>query len=215
MKISTRRNSAVGLVSAGTLGVLVVIGMFAMLYRLVAVPFDPTTSHQPLPLEFSDVKPPSLPPVEPPPPEESEPEPTSGVTPITDLVDTGSSDIDRPGRPDGVDIYIPVGPTTGPGGFGISPVGNDQDATPTVRIQPIYPASAEIRGIEGWVRVQFTITSTGAVRDARVVAANPGRVFDESALRAIERWRYSPRIVDGVAVDRVGVETLIEFQLTE
>jgi protein TonB len=77
------------------------------------------------------------------------------------------------------------------------------------------PARALATGVEGWVQVQFAITPTGAVRDAVVVASEPGTTFDDAALKAIARWRYNPRVDDGVAVERVGVETVIRFQLEQ
>ena len=93
--------------------------------------------------------------------------------------------------------------------------GSDQDAIPLVRIAPDYPPRALSRGIEGWVIVQFTITETGAVADAVVVDADPKEIFDEAALKSIARWRYNPRVEGGVAVARVGVQTIIRFQLEE
>ena len=38
-------------------------------------------------------------------------------------------------------------------------------------------------------------------------------MFDDAALKAIARWRYNPKVEDGVAVERVGVQTVIRFQL--
>lgn len=93
--------------------------------------------------------------------------------------------------------------------------GSDTDVVPLVRIPPQYPPRAASRGIEGWVQVQFTITATGAVKDARVVDAEPEGVFDEAALGAIARWRYNPKVEDGVAVERVGVQTVIRFVLEQ
>ena len=93
--------------------------------------------------------------------------------------------------------------------------GSDQDVIPLVRIAPDYPPRALSRGIEGWVIVQFTITATGSVTDAIVVDSDPKEIFDEAALRAIARWRYNPRVEGGVAVERVGVQTIIRFQLEE
>ncbi|MGH8246953.1 MAG: energy transducer TonB, partial [Gammaproteobacteria bacterium] len=61
--------------------------------------------------------------------------------------------------------------------------------------------------------VQFTITAAGTVKDAKVVASDPKNIFDDAALRAIARWRYNPKILDGAAVERVGVQTKITFQL--
>lgn len=93
--------------------------------------------------------------------------------------------------------------------------GADTDVIPLVRISPEYPPRALRRGIEGWVQVQFTITPTGAVTDATVVAADPPGLFDEAAIRSILRWRYNPKVEGGVAVERVGVQTLIRFELEE
>jgi protein TonB len=91
--------------------------------------------------------------------------------------------------------------------------GSDRDVLPLVRISPDYPPRALARGIEGWVIVQFTISETGTVKDPVVVEAEPSDIFDEAALKAVARWRYNPRVEGGVAVERVGVQTIIRFQL--
>jgi len=86
------------------------------------------------------------------------------------------------------------------------------DVVPLVRIQPQYPRDAAMNQIEGWVRVQFTITETGTVTNPRVIDAEPPRVFDRAALRAILRWKFKPRIIDGVAVARPATQQ-IDFTL--
>ena len=91
--------------------------------------------------------------------------------------------------------------------------GSDRDVIPLVRIPPEYPQRAATRGVEGWVIVQFTITAAGTVKDAKVVNADPKGIFDDAAIKAILRWRYNPKVVDGVAVERVGVQTKLTFQL--
>jgi TonB family protein len=48
-----------------------------------------------------------------------------------------------------------------------------------------------------------------------VVSSEPGTTFDDAALKAIARWRYHPRIENGVAVERVGLQTVIRFQLDD
>jgi protein TonB len=93
--------------------------------------------------------------------------------------------------------------------------GPDRDALALVRVQPDYPARALRSGIEGWVQVQFSITTTGAVKDPIVVGADPENMFETAALNAIARWRYQPKVEDGVAVERVGVQTVIRFALDE
>jgi protein TonB len=104
----------------------------------------------------------------------------------------------------------PVIRTDGPGLRGI-----DGDVTPIVRTTPEYPPRAAAANVEGWVQVRFSVTPSGSVRDAVVVSSEPGTTFDEAALKAIARWRYHPRIENGVAVERVGLQTVIRFQLED
>ncbi len=92
-------------------------------------------------------------------------------------------------------------------------VGQDRDVIPIVRIAPDYPPQAQLAQTEGWVKVQFSIAPTGSVHDAVVVDSSPKNVFDAAALKSIARWRYNPRVEDGVPVERVGVQTIIRFQL--
>jgi protein TonB len=91
--------------------------------------------------------------------------------------------------------------------------GSDRDTMPLVRINPDYPPRAQNRGIEGWVLIEFTITAAGTVRDARVIDASPRGYFEEAALKAIGRWRYNPKVQEGVAVERVGVRVRLSFNM--
>ncbi|HWK53873.1 MAG TPA: energy transducer TonB [Hyphomicrobiales bacterium] len=91
----------------------------------------------------------------------------------------------------------------------------DRDVIPLVRINPDYPQRALSRGIEGWVQVQFTITETGSVTDASVVASEPPGIFDDAAIKAILRWRYNPKMEEGVPVSRIGMQTILRFNLEE
>jgi protein TonB len=86
------------------------------------------------------------------------------------------------------------------------------DLIPLVRIEPRYPSRAARRGIEGWVKLEFTITEDGTVDDVKVVEAEPSRIFDRAAKRAVRKWRFRPRVVDGAPVARSAVQVL-KFQL--
>jgi protein TonB len=63
------------------------------------------------------------------------------------------------------------------------------------------------------VLVEFTITGTGSVKDAKVVDAKPATIFNDAALKAIGRWRYNPKVENGQPVERRGVRTIIRFDL--
>ena len=75
--------------------------------------------------------------------------------------------------------------------------GRDGDATPIVRIEPKYPMQAARDGKEGWVKLSFTINEIGGVEDVEVIEAQPKRVFDKEAKRALRKWKYKPKVVDG------------------
>lgn len=89
----------------------------------------------------------------------------------------------------------------------------DGDALPVVKVRPVYPARAEQRGIEGHVLVQFTIDQLGRVVDAQVVESQPRGMFEHAAMKAVERFRYKPRVVNGEAVSVSGVQHLVTFEL--
>lgn len=91
---------------------------------------------------------------------------------------------------------------------------SDSDSVPLVRVPPQYPIRAAERGIEGWVVLRFTITATGTVKSPVVLDAKPKRIFDRAAIRALKKWKYRPRIVDGVAVERVE-EVKLSFDLDD
>jgi protein TonB len=87
----------------------------------------------------------------------------------------------------------------------------DRDLVPLVRVDPQYPPRAKQRGISGWVEVEFTIGPAGTVEDLKVLRSNPRGIFERSVLRAVRRWRYNPKVVDGKAVARTGVQTRLRF----
>lgn len=90
---------------------------------------------------------------------------------------------------------------------------SDTDIVPLVRVNPQYPLAAQERGLEGWVDIEFTITALGTVRGPRVIASSGGTVFNRAAIRAIRRWKYRPRLVDGQPVERPGVRVRLNFSL--
>jgi periplasmic protein TonB len=57
---------------------------------------------------------------------------------------------------------------------------------------PRFPPEALRAGTSGEVQVEFTVGVDGSVTSARVVRANPPRVFDREAVAAVRRWRFEP-----------------------
>lgn len=134
---------------------------------------------------------PPPPPTEAPPPPRLDAREQTRPTPGAVAIDTPRLSISTAGD---------VGPYLG--GLGGGTVTADSDVIPVARFEPRWPREALINRTEGWVVVEFTILEDGTVQDAVVVESHPGHLFDRSAVRAIERWRFRPRVIDGVAVQR-------------
>lgn len=100
------------------------------------------------------------------------------------------------------DLRLTGGPLIGRLAPAATPSAKDNEVIPLVQIPPVYPARAERLHLGGTVVVEFTINAIGRVEDATVVASNPPRIFDQSALQAIMRWRFKPELRDGKPVAR-------------
>ena len=100
------------------------------------------------------------------------------------------------------------------GGTNIAIAASDSDVVPIVRVSPQYPLRASERGIEGWVEVEFTISKLGTVKDPFVLNSHPSSIFDRSALKAIRKWKYNPKIEDGEPIERPGVKVRLKFDLS-
>lgn len=108
-------------------------------------------------------------------------------------------------------VDVDIGLDIGGAQLGVS----DGEMLPLVNIQPTYPTRAAQRGIEGWAQVAFTVTETGGVRDVRVVDADPPGMFDQASIRAAERFRFQPRVVNGQPVEVPNVQYVFRFQLED
>jgi protein TonB len=81
---------------------------------------------------------------------------------------------------------------------------SDGDVIALVRVNPEYPQRAAERGIEGFCTVYFTITALGTTRDAYVPEGEEScsnSLFQRPSIRAIERFKFKPKVVDGEAVE--------------
>ncbi|BCX89780.1 periplasmic protein TonB [Methylomarinovum tepidoasis] len=147
--------------------------------------------------------PPKPPEKEPPPPQPqlATPRPVANVTPDIDIpaLDVPLSSRLQESLLAGIDVGKPA------------PKAASQ-VIPLVRIPPRYPMRARMRRIEGWVKLEFTITPEGTVTDVKVVEAHPRGVFERAAIEAISRWKFKPLIVDGRPTAQRAVQVL-EFKL--
>jgi len=202
---------------AALVAVGVTLGLFLFMYTLISSGGDQRAELGAIsgihfgPVEIPDEimtksrrKPPK-----PPPPKEPPPPPKMQISKMDQQVQNMP-------RMDIPDLDVPM-----VGGSGMF-IGNFQqvdqnaegDIIPVVVIRPMYPREAAVTGTQGWVKVEFTITEVGTVKDPRVIEAKPPRIFNREAIRAILKWKFKPRVIDGIAVERRATQ-VIDFTLDE
>ena len=140
--------------------------------------------------------------MEPPPPvEDLPPDPPKAVTKATIGSEVEDWDFETP------DIGLN---DLGPGTWS-----QDGEYMPFFKPEPDYPTIALQRGIEGYVIVQFDVTEDGSVENPVVIEAKPPSIFDRSAIRAALKFKYKPKVLNGVAVRVSGVKNRIIYELKE
>ncbi len=58
--------------------------------------------------------------------------------------------------------------------------------------QPQFPATARRKGLSGCVDVQVRIDNNGRATGFKIAMSYPKGVFDEKAVLALDKWRWSP-----------------------
>ena len=90
---------------------------------------------------------------------------------------------------------------------------DEQEEAPLVRIPPNYPIRAAERGIEGECDVLFDLNENGTPFNIRPTCSNS--IFNSAVVKAVQKWKYQPRIRGGKRVIRHNWKTHIPFILEE
>jgi protein TonB len=91
----------------------------------------------------------------------------------------------------------------------------DGEYLPIVKVAPIYPRRAQTRGITGYCIVEYTVTTSGAIRDPKAVDCQPQGVFEKASVKAATKFKYKPRVVDGEAIEVAGVQNKFTYELEQ
>jgi len=203
---------SIRLYAAGPLAAVCTTGLFLVMQGLVGNDGDVTINEEERPrfvdvVQLIDESPPERVKrkVTPPPKPEPAPDP---VVP-SPMPQTG---------PPGIGTAIPVVPTPRGGGLERPNLGqSDGDYMPLVVVQPQYPRRAQEHGLEGYAVVELTVAKDGSVpADSIVIVdAEPLGVFDRAARKAAAKFKYKPRIIDGVAHAVSGVRYRFSFNMAE
>jgi TonB family protein len=67
------------------------------------------------------------------------------------------------------------------------------------RVEPVYPPLAKQTGRSGRVELRAIIATDGTIQSLQVVSGDS--LFLQSALQAVQQWRYKPTILNDHAVE--------------
>ncbi len=76
----------------------------------------------------------------------------------------------------------------------------DQPPRPIRTFPPQYPYIARRDNIEGRVVLKFVVDMDGTAKEVQVVVSEPEGVFEDAALKALNRYRFRPAIKNGKEV---------------
>ena len=65
------------------------------------------------------------------------------------------------------------------------------------------------------ILLEYTVTKQGTVKDPVVIDAEPAKIFNNAAIKSALKYKYKPRVVDGVPQEVKGVKTRVTFKLGE
>lgn len=93
----------------------------------------------------------------------------------------------------------------------------DGDMLPLVLAPAQFPRRAQERGVSGFCRVSLTVLEDGTVDPDSVigVAEEPKGYFCRAAIRAAQKYKYKPRVVNGKAQKVTGVQYNVKFELAD
>jgi len=82
-----------------------------------------------------------------------------------------------------------------------------------VTAAPVYPIRATEKGVEGFVDIQFDIGKDGSTSNLKIINYQPSTIFNRAVLRAVAKWRYRPKMVEGIPVAVLNIVERVSFKL--
>ena len=93
--------------------------------------------------------------------------------------------------------------------------GINADWQPIEKETPEMPKIAAQKGIEGFMKFRLDINEEGIPENIEVIQAENRTIFERSAWKALRKWKYAPRMVNGQPVRVIGHIVTIDFKLTD
>lgn len=133
------------------------------------------------------------------------------VPPATPRIETAAKmKPSEPIVPLGGDINLDWKPPVILSGAPIVRISN-QDETPLFRVEPVMPPRAQR---SGHCVVKFNLSADGAPYDITAQSCSQN-LFERPSIKAVNKWKYKAKIVEGQRVARKGLTTRLSFNLSD
>lgn len=94
----------------------------------------------------------------------------------------------------------------------MTPWNDEIEPIPLHRVPPDYPLRAARSNKEGYVVLSFDIDTFGFVKNIEIIDSSSNS-FEKSGQKALEKWRYAPKFVNGQSVVAEGQKVRLDFRL--
>lgn len=94
----------------------------------------------------------------------------------------------------------------------MKPWSDDIEPSPLYRLNPKYPEKLARKEKEGYVELEFIISSFGFVQDIKVLKSSD-EGFEQSSVDAVAKWRYAPKILEGKAIASQKLKVRLDYTL--
>ena len=203
-QISTKPGRLSRALKAIAVGIAVTLGLLYLMQVLIEMGDGVYTDTPDFDLQFG------LPPPTPVPDDSGEPPPERLPDPERTPGFTYSQDI--PSEPVTPIVLEPQTPSAS-GGIDLQfNASTDGPLVMMLKVKPPYPIPALTQGIEGYVIVQYDVLQTGAVGNV-VIIESSNEIFDAAAVEALSKFRYKPRMIDGVNLETKGMKRMFQFEI--
>ena len=91
---------------------------------------------------------------------------------------------------------------------------SDRDAQPILRTPPIVPPRFLQGNNSGYCKVRFDVSAEGLPFNVQALKCTSSQLKSAS-IKSVQKWKYNPKMQDGRAVARTGVESKIRFDLKD
>ena len=82
------------------------------------------------------------------------------------------------------------------------------------RIAPTFPPRFSQGNHSGYCTVRFDVTPEGQTYNIETLKCSSNQL-ESATIKSVKTWKYCPKVVDGKAVTRMGIESKIRFDLMD